>query len=111
MRIPPTNANLYGFTISNGNASEDYSDDRGKGGAIWAEYSAFTIKNCIFSSNVANQKGGAIFLNESNATLENCTFNGNTTGSTGDGGAVDLNSSTLALTACSFVSNHSYYYG
>jgi predicted outer membrane repeat protein len=109
--IPTTNTTLDGFTISNGNASENYSDDRGKGGAIWAEYSVFTIKNCIFSSNFANQKGGAIFLNESNATLENCTFNGNTTGSTGDGGAVDLNSSTLALTACNFVSNHSYFYG
>ncbi|MBT3568240.1 MAG: hypothetical protein HN494_05275 [Opitutae bacterium] len=109
--IPTTNATLDGFTISNGNASENYSDDRGKGGAIWAEHSAFTVKNCIFSSNVANQKGGAIFLNESNATLENCTFKGNTTGSTGDGGAVDLNSSTLALTSCSFVSNHSYFYG
>ncbi len=109
--IPTTNATLDGFTISNGNASENYSDDRGKGGAIWAEYSAFTIKNCVFSSNSANQQGGAIFLNESNATLVGCTFNGNVTGSTGDGGAVDLNSSTLALTACSFVSNHSYFYG
>ena len=109
--IPATNATLDGFTISNGNASENYSDDRGKGGALWAEYSAFTIKNCVFSSNVANQKGGAIYLDESNATLENCTFKGNTTGSTGDGGAVDLNSSTLVLTACSFVSNHSYFYG
>ena len=109
--IPTANATLDGFFITDGNANENYSDDRGKGGALWAEHSAFTIKNCVFSSNSANQQGGAIFLNESNATLIGCTFNGNITGSTGDGGAVDLNSSTLTLTACRFVSNHSYYYG
>ncbi|SVE04711.1 uncharacterized protein METZ01_LOCUS457565, partial [marine metagenome] len=85
--IPASGSTLDGFTIENGNASEIFSDDRGLGGALWGARIAFSVRNCTFSTNYANQKGGAVFLNDVNATFTSCTFSANTTGSTGSGGA------------------------
>lgn len=103
--IPASGSTLDGFTIENGNASENFSDDRGLGGALWAERIAFSVRNCTFSTNYANQNGGAVFLNDVNATFTSCTFSSNTTGSTGSGGALDANNSHLTFASCTFASN------
>lgn len=109
--VPGQNSTLDGFTIRDGNASENYSDDRGKGGGLWAEKVAFTVSNCAFTSNHARQFGGAVHLQEANVTFTSCTFTSNTTGSTGSGGAIDANASRLTLASCSFTSNVSQHSG
>ena len=84
--IPSQDSLLDGFTISGGNASENYSDDdRGKGAGLWADSSAFTVSNCIFNTNLAYQGGAGIYLKDANATFVSCVFTDNDAGSTGSG--------------------------
>ena len=109
--VPGHGSTLDGFTIRDGNASENYSDDRGKGGGIWAKKVAFTVSNCAFTANHARQFGGAVHLQEANVTFSSCTFTSNTTGSTGSGGAIDANASRLTLASCSLISNVSQHSG
>ncbi len=107
--MPENGSHLDGFTIRDANASENYSDERGKGGGIYADGISFSISNCIISGNRARQRGGALFLKEANATFSNCSFAGNlaTGWSNGFGyaGAIDLNQSNLVLDSCSFTNN------
>jgi len=85
--IPSQDSLLDGFTISGGNASENYTDDdRGKGAALWAESTEFTVRNCVFTNNLSHQGGSAIYLKEANATFQFCTFSENDAGSSGSGG-------------------------
>ena len=109
--VPLDGANLDGFIIEDGNATENYSDDRGNGGGLWAENVAFTIRNCEFRDNWAFQGGGGVWLQEVNGTFENCQFTSNKTGGTGSGGAIWSDDSNLTLRSCAFVSNKSGFWG
>ncbi len=109
--VPLDGALLDGFIIEDGNATENFSDDRGKGGALWAENVAFQISNCEFRNNWARQGGGGIWVNEVNATFENCRFTTNSTCQTGSGGAVWSIDSNLTLTSCNLTSNKSGHWG
>ena len=104
--IPSQDSLLDGFTISGGNASENYSDDdRGKGAGLWADSSAFMVSNCIFNTNLAYQGGAGIYLKDANATFVSCVFTDNDAGSTGSGGAAYLEDSNVSFQYCSFESN------
>jgi hypothetical protein len=94
-----------------GNATENYSDDRGKGGGLWAQGVKFEIKNCEFRNNWAFQGGGGVWLQEVNATFDHCQFISNKTGGTGSGGAIWSDDSNLTLQSCSFVTNQSGFWG
>ena len=83
--IPLEGSVLDGFIIEDGNATGNFTDDRGVGAGLWAEGSDFTIRNCQFRNNWAFQGGGAIWTKDSNATFSNCTFLSNTSGSIGSG--------------------------
>jgi predicted outer membrane repeat protein len=109
--VPLDGANLDGFIIEDGNATENYSDDRGKGGGLWAEGVSFIIRNCEFRYNWAFQGGGGVWLQEVNATFDNCQFTSNKTGRTGSGGAIWSDDSNLTLRSCAFVSNKSGFWG
>ena len=96
--IPSQDSILDGFTISGGNASENFNDDdRGKGAGLWADSSTFTVSNCIFSDNLAYQGGAGIYLKDANATFISCNFSNNDAGSTGSGGAAYLEDSNVSF--------------
>ena len=104
--IPSHESILDGFTVIGGNASENFSnDDRGKGAGLWAESSAFTVRNCTFSNNLAYQGGAGIYLKEVNASFMSCTFSLNVAGSSGSGGAAYLEDSNVSFQSCLFSSN------
>ena len=99
---------MEGFTITGGNASENFSDDdRGKGAGLWAESSTFTVSHCKFVSNTSYQGGSAVYLNDVNGTFLHCEFNSNTTGSTGSGAGGYLTDSNVTLTGSSFLNKFS----
>jgi predicted outer membrane repeat protein len=109
--VPLDGAILDGFIIKDGNATENYSDDRGKGGGLWAQGVKFEIRNCEFLNNWAFQGGGGVWLQEVNATFDHCKFTSNATGGSGSGGAIWSNDSNLTLESCSFVTNQSGFWG
>ena len=78
--VPLDGAILDGFIIEDGNATENFSDDRGKGGGLWAQGVKFEIRNCEFRNNWAFQGGGGVWLQEVNATFDDCKFTSNATG-------------------------------
>ena len=101
--VPLNGALLDGFIIEEGNATENFTDDRGNGGGLWAEKVAFKIRNCEFRNNWSFQ--------EVNATFENCIFTSNQTGGTGSGGAIWASDSNLTLHSCSFLTNKAGFWG
>ena len=103
-------AMIEGFTIING--------DAGYGGAIYCNYTTPTIRNCIFTGNVADYKGGGIhyrLADGASATLLNCDFIENVaehqhTDDHGGGGVycILLNESytgAITVTNCTFNGN------
>ena len=109
--VPSSGSHLEGFTIEDGNASENFSDSRGKGAGLYAKNASFTLSECVFKNNRARQKGGAIYLDEANASLANCSFTTNLGTGLEDGfgyaGAIYANKVVLSLTACQFAQNKS----
>ena len=110
--IPSNESVLDGFTISDGNANLNFSnDDRGKGAGLWADSSAFTVSNCIFNTNLAYQGGAGIYLKDANATFVSCVFIDNDAGSSGSGGAAYLEDSNVSFQSSLFQTNDSGYQG
>ena len=110
--VPSEGSVIDGFTITGGNASENFSnDDRGKGAGLWADSAVFTVSNCKFVSNNAYQGGSAIYIKEGNSTFLNCEFTSNTTTSTGSGAAVYLEDTNVTFIGSSFINNHAQYHG
>jgi predicted outer membrane repeat protein len=100
---------LDGFTIANG-----YSNF---GGAIWINYCAPTIKNCIFSKNTASGRGGALWASVPYSNpgmaidpivIKQCSFIENS--SRDEGGAI-LSGRSLKLTDCNFTGNTTNIHG
>ena len=109
--VPMDDSLIDGFIIEEGNATENYSDDRGRGAGLWAENVAFEIRNCEFRNNWAFQGGGAVWLSESNVTFSNCIFSSNITGTTGSGGAIWADNSNVTIESSSIISNYASYWG
>ena len=102
---------LDGFMVEDGNATENYSDDRGLGSGLWAEGSSFEIRNCQFTNNWAFQGGSAAWLNKANGTFINCIFSSNETGSKGSGGAIWATDSNLTLESSTLSGNNAAFWG
>ena len=109
--VPLNGSVLDGFIIEDGNATENYSDDRGKGAGLWAEKVGFEIRNCEFRNNWALQGGGAVWLSEVNATFSNCNFSFNQTGGTGSAGAIWSKDSRVTIESSTLFSNKASYWG
>jgi predicted outer membrane repeat protein len=94
---------LDGFTITNGNASDNLSFDLGSGGGMSNQQSSPTLSNLIFTLNRTYFHGGGIYnLNNSNPRLDNVTFSSNTAGS---GGGMENTFSNPVLTNVIFIGN------
>ena len=107
--VPSSGSHLEGFIIQDGNASENYSDSRGKGGGLYANGVDFSVSECTFQGNRARQRGGAAYLLESNAIFSNCTFSRNRGSGLGNGlgyaGAIYSKNAFLVLNSCQFNNN------
>ncbi len=73
----------------------------GSGGAVYADSSIITAKNCTFAGNAASAgSGGAIYMNNGSVTANNCIFNANKASQNGGGIAIagsDQAPSTLTI--------------
>lgn len=81
---------LFGdVTLRNLNILNGNNDDGAKGGAICIlGFARYTLINCKFINNWADDYGGAIYNGASNPlTIKNCVFRGNTADDC-DGGAI-----------------------
>jgi hypothetical protein len=86
---------IDGFTIKNG--------DHDFGGGIYASDSAsFTVSNCTFKLNHAND-GGGFFIEAPQGELINCIFQDNT--AVDNGGGIYILGPTLNVTNCIFSGN------
>ena len=95
---------LDGFTITAGNANDDYPSVYSCGGGIYNYFGSPTLNSCTFSGNSASRDGGGMFNSEqSNPTLTNCTFTENST--IYDGGAMCNRTSSPTITNCTFINN------
>jgi predicted outer membrane repeat protein len=107
--VPSQGSVLDGFTITGGNASENFTnDDRGKGAGLWADSASITVSNCKFISNNAYQGGAAIYLKDVNGTFSNCEIISNTTNSTGSGAGLYLEDSNVSFTSSIFSDNQAH---
>ncbi len=94
-------ATLEGFTITAGNANQEYPDPHRFGGGMFNESGNPTVANCTFSRNSA-EFGGGMSNFYSNPTLTNCIFSGN---SAEDGGGMSDYYSNPTVTNCIFSGN------
>jgi len=95
---------LDGFTITAGNANEDYPSTNSCGGGMYNNSSSPTIINCTFIGNSAVRDGGGMFnTQQSNPTLINCTFMANS--AIYDGGAMCNRTANPTVTNCKFTAN------
>gem|GEM_PF-165992 len=108
--VPSQGSVLDGFTITGGNASENFSDDRGKGAGLWADSASITVSNCKFISNNAYQGGAAIYLKDVNGTFSNCEIISNTTNSTGSGAGLYLEDSNVSFSSSIFSDNQAHFH-
>ncbi len=98
---------IDGFTIQNGYGQPD-------GGAIYADSSGLTVRNCRFVSNAAQIRGGAIAVFSKFARsvhIADCEFSNNATisaSTTKVGGAVLISgASRVVIKNCAFYGNSS----
>ncbi|MFP6854854.1 MAG: hypothetical protein VB980_03660, partial [Opitutales bacterium] len=114
--VPSQGSTLDGFTIKDGNASKNFSnDDRGIGAGLYADDATFVVSNCIFMDNRSRQRGGAVYLKDCNATFVDCNFTNNNGTAWGNGngyaGAIYASGGRLILQSTSFTSNSADFEG
>ncbi|MHC4338233.1 MAG: right-handed parallel beta-helix repeat-containing protein [Planctomycetota bacterium] len=93
---PEANCVLAGLTITG-------AEDSIEGGGVRCWNGTLTIRNCVFSDNIA-EDGGGIFKDSGQLTVINCTFNDNTAEGGNGGGIYGLHSE-LTLINCTFKGN------
>lgn len=90
---------ITGFTFTNG---REYS-----GGAIYNYDASMAIFDCTFENNVATGYGGAVSIvdnfDDNRYSLDNCTFVGNSADD--NGGGLSLNTASPTITNCLFEGN------
>jgi len=91
---------LEGFTIKGGVTVDN-------GGGMYNNGSSPTVKNCIFTSNIASRGGGMYNVNSSSPTVTNCTFSNNSASIHHGGGMSNYYESDPTVTNCTFSNNSS----
>ena len=94
---------LDGFTITNGVGQEDPIYEKLSGGGIYCCESSPTIKNCIISSNNADNGGGIYCCAHSSPTITNCTISENS--STLEGGGIHYSRTSAMIRNCTITGN------
>ena len=97
-----SSAVLDGFTITAGNANEDYPSQYAGGGGMYNYLGNPMVTNCTFIGNRAGY-GGGMGNQTSNPVVTNCCFTGNS--ASADGGAMFNFSGSPRITNCTFTGN------
>jgi parallel beta-helix repeat protein len=98
---------LDGFTITAGNANQDYPSPYRLGGGMYNYTGSPTLTNSKFRGN-SGHAGGGMFNKDSSPTLLNCTFSGNSTSRVvfnENGAGMHNDNSHPKLTNCTFDRN------
>ncbi len=99
--LPAGGNEIIGFTIENGQVSENGSD----GGGIWCENSSPAVMDCVIKECDVAGSGGAIYCAEGSApVITSCLISGNAAGEDG-GGIACCSASTPAIRNCTIVAN------
>jgi hypothetical protein len=108
-------AELNGFTITKGNASEEetivVNNNNlliGFGGGMYNSSSLPRIYNCIFSGNIANNGGGGMHNSSSSPKISNSIFSGN---KADFGGGMNNDNSSPLISNSTFSGNFSTQFG
>jgi hypothetical protein len=102
-----SSAVLDGFVVTYGEANGPYPNDRG--GGMFNMQGSPTVRNCIFSTNTANEGGGMSNFISSSPILVNVVFHANT--AIGSGGAIANSIGHPAITNASLSGNSAAYGG
>ncbi|WP_407432071.1 right-handed parallel beta-helix repeat-containing protein [Methanobrevibacter sp.] len=98
------------ITLKNLKIINGHNGNTDKGGAIYITGSAqYTIINCTFENNWADDYGGAIYNEGYTLRIKNCTFNSNEADDQ-SGGAIS-SKSNLYIENSKFISNSAQIYG
>jgi hypothetical protein len=89
---------IWGFTITHGWARASAEDG---GGAVYCQFAAPVIENCVFTENEGNY-AGAVKLLYGSATVRSCVFNGNDAVAAG---ALHSAYCSPTISRCTFVGN------
>lgn len=103
---------IDGFHVRSGQADAFHDITSGvHGGAMETAFSGITVRNCVFTDNLAFRGGGAVALLNAFGPIprfENCRFFGNralVNGSTGGGAVYTASNTTPVFVNCVFVGN------
>ena len=107
--VPLNGSVLDGFIIEDGNATENYSDDRGKGAGLWAEKLNLKFVTVNLETSITGR--WCSLVEEVNATFSNCNFSFNQTGGTGSAGAIWSKDSRVTIESSTLFSNKASYWG
>lgn len=91
--ILENDAIVDGFTFTGGASFGGYP--AGYGAAMFIEGVSPTVKNCVFTTNIAGNAGGAVFALGGTPRFEACVFDSNLT--QGDGAAIALQNPNGAI--------------
>jgi predicted outer membrane repeat protein len=98
------------FTIENCSFE---SNSANNGGGLYAKTAPGLVRNCTFSGNSAKFSGGAIYTESSGLVIANSIFTGNSGGASGSmttgGGAIFAKSKGPVITNCTFFGNRALF--
>jgi hypothetical protein len=100
---------LDGFTITAGNANENYPSPHANGGGMYNYSGNPTLINCTFIANSAVRDGGGMFNGrQSSPTITNCSFIDN---SSNHGGGISSWPGSPVVSDCNFSGNSAEFGG
>jgi predicted outer membrane repeat protein len=83
------------------------------GGGFYSKNAAGSLRNCVFSGNLARMSGGAVYTESSALSIASCIFSDNTAGSSSSsitgGGAVFSRGTGAVIANCTFTRNSTRY--
>lgn len=105
--------NINGCTFTSNTTAVTKTDNKSRGGAIFAAAGVMNISGTTFESNTSQHYGGAIYADRT-AEINisgNCTFKSNTASDCGGAIYVSGSSTKVSVTASAFTSNKGTNYG
>lgn len=101
-------AYLDSLSIRDGQA-DGITETDACGGAVYADATFLTLRDCSLTENNASQRGGAIYAAGGSLHIRKCVLNGNSASQ--EGGAVFSQASSISIANCLVHDNTSEFFG